>query len=69
MFHRQEIVAISTVTENNRDNEKCKVNKQNSRLMLLLLHYTRPFRSSLLIPFLSPQRYRSPHLEAEVSDT
>ena len=67
-FHSQEIVDVSTGTENNRDNEKFKANKQNSRLMLHF-HHTRQFRSSLLIPFFSPQRYRSPHLEVEVLDT
>ena len=67
-IHSQESIAISTDISNNRDNEKFKANKQNSRLMLPF-HYSRQFRSSLLIIPHSSQRYRSPHLEAEVCDT
>ena len=38
-IHSQESVALSTGTENNGDNEKCKVNKQNLRL-IIIFHYT-----------------------------
>ena len=38
-FHIQESVVVSTDIENNRDNEKCKANKENSRLVFLF-HYS-----------------------------
>ena len=41
-FHSQESIVVSTDTENNRDNIKCKTNKQNSHLVLLF-HYNRQF--------------------------
>ena len=66
-FHSQENIVVSIINEINRDNENCKSNKQNWRL-IIFFHYSRQFRSSLRIPP-SSQRYRSPHLEVEVRDT